>query len=99
MFDPEKDDERMDRLLRETLGGAPMPAVSARFEQQVAKRLSPPRLDRTGVLVLTLYSILALGISVWAMRSASVDWSIIAAAVLLPIVLAPFLYQRARQLV
>jgi hypothetical protein len=95
----ERVDADMDRLLHETLGGSPIPALSARFEQQVAKRLSPrPRLDRRGVLVLALYSILALGASVWTLRSVALDWSMIAAAVLTPFVLAAILYERARRL-
>ena len=87
--------KNMDGWLRQAMSEKPLPALSAGFEERVTKRLRPPRrLTAMGRLVLGGYPVLALGLTIWLMRSHSIDWPLIAAACLVPVVLTAVTYGR-----
>ena len=90
--------EKMDRLLRQSMGALPPPSLSPDFDQRLAKRLRPRRLSSAGQVVMTLYVLLALTISVWVMRSAAIDWIPIVIAILAPLMLAGAVQHRQRTL-
>jgi hypothetical protein len=83
----------MDRLLREAMA-AGEPRLSPAFDARLARRLRPRRLSSTGRLVMTVYTVAALVVSVWTMRSASLDWSVVAAAVLVPLAVVAIVHRR-----
>jgi type VI protein secretion system component VasF len=80
--------EKMDHLLREMLAATPPPALSAAFDQRLKRRLRPRRMSAAGRLILAGYALFALMFSIWAMRSQSIDWSVIAIAILAPLMVA-----------
>ena len=86
--------ESVDRLLRTTMAAAPLPALSPGFDKQLSRRLRSNKLNAASRLVLACYGATALMVSVWTMRMASIDWSIIAIAVMVPLVLVAFVQPR-----
>jgi hypothetical protein len=72
----------------------PPPALSAGFDERVVKRIRPRRLKPGGRLVLAGYALAALAVSIWAMRSQSIEWSLIVAAVAAPLLILATLYRR-----
>lgn len=89
--------ERMDEMLRQSMARVPMPTLSAKFDNQLQRRIHPQRLSPGKRLVLALYTVVALVISVWLMRLESIDWLIVVMAVAAP--LAVVCAVRYRQIV
>jgi hypothetical protein len=79
----ERDQEKMDGLLRAAMA-APPPSLSANFDRQVARRLRPSRLSFKARLVLAVYAVVALVISVWALRPLPLSWLPWISAALIP---------------
>jgi len=79
--------EHLDRLLRKAMTAVPAPTLSPAFDKHLSRRLRSQGLNATSRLVLACYGTMALAVSVWTMRMASMDWSLIAIAVLVPLVL------------
>ena len=75
------DEDPFDRVLRESIGGSPVPALSPEFDRRLARRLRPRRVSTGGRVVLALYAVAALALSVVVMRAEAVAWPAIAAAV------------------
>jgi hypothetical protein len=88
--------ERMDRLLRQSMGALPSPALSAAFDRRLAKRLRPRRLGSAGRLAMTLYAVLAFGVSVCVMQRAGVSWIAITIAIVAPLTLVATVQLRKR---
>lgn len=86
--------DRMDRLLREMMAITPPPCLSSGFEQRLRKRLGARRLDSAGRWILTGYGIIALILSIWVMRSQSIDWSLVAIAIVVPLSVATVIQHR-----
>ena len=86
--------EAMDRLLRRVLAVGEPPALSPTFDQRLAKRLRPRRLSPAGRVVLVLYSLAALAVSGWSMRSESLGWDVIVLAVALQLAVVAALHHR-----
>ena len=85
--------EKMDRLLREAMSSPP-PTLSPGFNERLLKRARPRRLRPGGRLVLAGYALAALAVSIWAMRSQSIEWTLIVAAVVVPLLIIATLYRR-----
>jgi hypothetical protein len=85
------DDERMDLLLRRAMSAGP-PEPPSDFDARLARRLRARGLGRTGRLLLAAYALVALGVTVWVMRGASLDWTLVAAAVA-PVAIAAAMYR------
>jgi hypothetical protein len=83
----------MERLLREAMS-APPPALSAGFDERILRRARPRRLGPGGRLVLAGYALAALAVSIWAMRSQSIGWIVIVAAVVVPLLIIATIYRR-----
>lgn len=79
--------EAMDALLRQSMGHAPRPSLSPGFERRLAARLRPRRLDARGRRLMTIYAVTMLALSVAVMRSQSLEWSLIAVAIVAPVAL------------
>ncbi len=79
--------EKMDSLLRGMMASAAAPSLSLGFDQRLKKRLRPRRLSSAGRMIMGLYAVLTLVVSVWAMRSQSIAWSLIAIAIIAPLFL------------
>ncbi len=92
MSEPEL--EKMDGLLREAMT-APPPSLSARFDRKLAQRLRPSRLSFTARLVLAVYAVVALLVSVWALRPLPLNWLPWIFAALMPLSL-PWAIRRFR---
>ena len=84
--------EKMDSWLRQSMSGGSLPALSPGFEERLTKRLRPRRLSAKGRLLLAGYAVLAVALSVWVMRSHSIDWVWIAAACVAPVAVAAVVY-------
>jgi hypothetical protein len=84
----------MDQFLREAMSAAPRPALSPGFDERLLKRARPRRLRPGGRLMLAGYALAALSVSIWAMRSQSIEWTLIVAAVAVPILIVATLYRR-----
>ena len=84
------EDERMDQLLRRAMATEP-PELRSDFDAQLARRLRPKGLGRAGRLLLAAYALVALAVTVWVMRSVSLDWTLVAAAVV-PVAIVAALY-------
>jgi hypothetical protein len=89
----EPDDSGMDGLLRRSLA-APIPRLSPDFGGRVMRRVirktrrgSRP-LDRYGRLLLSGYGAVSVATCAVIMRSQGLDWWVIAATTLAPLVLA-----------
>jgi hypothetical protein len=85
--------DHMDRLLSQALS-APVPELSSGFDRHLTRRLQPPRLDRQGRFVLSVFAVFAIVVSVWTMRAASIEWSMVAASTLGPLVITVVLFRR-----
>lgn len=86
--------EKMDQWLRQAMSAELPPTVSPGFDDRLAKRLRPRRLHPSGRLVLACYALVALTISVWAMRSQSIEWSLVAISIAVPLVVTATVYRR-----
>ncbi len=84
--------EKVDQWLRDAMSGA-APQVSAAFDARLERRLRPRRLTATGRIVMAAYVLAALLVSLWVMRNAALDWTLVA-AVLLPSAVAASVYGR-----
>jgi hypothetical protein len=84
--------EQVDLWLRDAMRGD-VPRLSAAFDARLEKRLRPRRLTATGRIVMAAYVLAALLVSVWALRGAALDWSLVA-VVLLPIAVVASVYSR-----
>jgi hypothetical protein len=84
----------MDQFLREAMSAAPRPALSPGFDERLLKRARPRRLRPWGRLVLGGYALAALAVSIWAMRSQSIEWTLIVAAVVVPVLIIATLNRR-----
>ena len=73
--------EQMEQWLRDAMSGS-APRLSASFDARLEKRLRPRRLTAAGRVVMAAYVLAALLVSVWALRNAALDWTIVAAVVL-----------------
>ena len=87
---PEQD--HMDRLLSRALS-SPVPALSTDFEQQLTQRLRPRRLSAQRRVALILYGVSAIVTSVWTMRLASIEWSMVAASVVVPLIVVAVVFR------
>jgi hypothetical protein len=83
----------MDRLLREAMS-VPPPVLSQGFDDRLLKRARPRRLRPASRLVMAGYAAGAFAVSIWAMRSESISWLLIAAAVVVPLLIIAALYRR-----
>lgn len=90
--------DKIDGLLRRSMGAVPAPQLSAKFEQRLAKRLRPRRLSLGGRWAMGVYALLAVLISVWVMRSAAIHWFPMALAIVAPLLLAVVVQYRHRGL-
>ena len=54
------DQDPFDTVLRESIGGGGVPALSPEFDRRLARRLRPRRLSAAGRVVLALYAVAAL---------------------------------------
>ena len=84
---PERDDvdqDTVDRWLRQAMA-EPQPRLSSRFDRVLSRKLRGHHLTPAGRWALTLYALVALALSVWLMRRASIDWIYVAAALFVPI--------------
>jgi hypothetical protein len=65
--------ESMDNLLRGAMASEDVPRLSSSFDRVLTQRLSPARLKPAARLVLIVYAMIAILISVWALRSTPVS--------------------------
>jgi hypothetical protein len=84
--------ERVDPWLRDAMSGS-APRLSAAFDARLERRLRLRRLTATGRIVMAAYVLAALLVSLWVMRNAALDWTLVA-AVLLPSAVAASVYGR-----
>jgi len=77
--------EAIDALLRRAFENSAVPTLSASFERRVARHVARGELTPGGRGIVVAYAAVALAMSIWTMRSVSIDWSLIAAAILLPV--------------
>jgi hypothetical protein len=85
--------EKMDLWLRDAMSGG-APRLSAVFDARLEKRLRPRRLTPTGRIVMAAYVLAALLVSAWALRNASLDWTVVAAVLMASAVAATFYGRR-----
>jgi len=76
------DDQRMDAWLARTMAAEP-PRLTPAFDRRLDERLHR-RLGSGARWTLGLYAGASLAASLWVMRSAALDWSVITGAVLIP---------------
>jgi hypothetical protein len=78
------ENEHVDRLLAQALY-APVPTLSSGFDRRLAARRRAGQMSPRGRLVLGSYAALALVTSTWTMRQASIEWTLVGAATLIPL--------------
>lgn len=90
--------ENMDRLLREMMAATPPPSLSSDFDRRIAKEVRPRGLNSIGRRVMIAYAMLALILSVWAMRHQSISWSFVSILISVPLVVVTVVFcsQRTR---
>ena len=76
--------DAMDTLLRGAFEQTAVPTLSPSFERRIARHVASRELSSSGRNVLVGYAAVALAVSILTMRSAAIDWSWIAAAILAP---------------
>ncbi len=79
-----RDDESMDRLLRDALA-AEVPQLPPTFDARVMRGVRPRRLSPGGRVVMTVYAVAASAASVWLLRDLPVSLVIAAVLVGVPI--------------
>jgi hypothetical protein len=79
--------EQMDRWLHEALSAQPQPGLTLAFDRRIAEAIRPRRLSSRGRIIMAVYSVAAMGASIWTMRIASIDWSLIAVSLAIPMLL------------
>jgi hypothetical protein len=84
--------DNVDRWLREAMSGE-VPRLSSAFDARLERRLRPQRLTAAGRIVMAAYVLAAVLVSVWALRGAALDWTLVV-AVLLPSAIAASFYGR-----
>jgi hypothetical protein len=95
-------EEPMEILLRHAMAPEPVPSLSSSFECRLAQRLAPTRLKPQARLIMLVYAVIAILISVWALRSAPVSANfyfillLAAIAALVPCSYAWTLYRSSR---
>lgn len=87
--------ERMDHWLNEALSTVPRPELSPRFDDRIARRIRPRRLTARGRVFMALYTAVAAAVSIWTMRSAAIDWSLVAVAIVIPLLVVAAVGRRA----
>lgn len=75
-----RDDEVMDRLLRDVMA-ADAPQLSPAFDARVMRRVRPRRLTPMVRVVIAVYIVVAAATAVWLMRDLPME-SIVAAVVI-----------------
>jgi len=80
-----RDDEAMDRLLKDVLA-ADAPQLSPAFDARVMRRVRPRRLAPAGRVVMAIYVAVATAAAVWMMRD--LPLASIAAAVVIGVPVA-----------
>ena len=98
MSEPRKKspDDAIEALLRESLEGAPPPALPSTFTERVTARLRPRRLDPKARRTLRLYALAAAAVSVGVMVLLEVPWPVLAIALAVPAALGLALRGRLR---
>ena len=92
----EQQPEPMDHLLRKAIAADPVPRLSSSFDRRLAQRLAPARLKPQARMILVVYAVIAILISVWALRSAPVPAGVYFILLLAAIAaLVPFSFARA----
>lgn len=86
--------ETMDELLRRSMSAVPPPSLSRGFEQRLARQIRPRRLGAPARRLLALYALITLVASVWVMRNQAIDWSLIVAAVVVPLTILAVVQRR-----
>ena len=76
--------DAMDALLRRAFENQPVPTVSPSFERRISRHIARGQLTPIGRGVLIAYAAAAVAASIWTMRSMSIEWSLIAVAILTP---------------
>jgi hypothetical protein len=84
--------EGMDRFLREAMAGDP-PRLSTDFDARLARSLRRRAVNSKGRQLIAAYAVAALTSSVLVMRSASLHWSLIAIALLVPLAVVATMYR------
>jgi hypothetical protein len=92
----EHQQERIDQALRQALA-APVPHLSADFDRKLEKRLYSGRLNSGARLVLTLYVLVALVGTIWAIRSVPPEWLLLISAAMVPFSFAWMLHRVERR--
>ena len=83
----------MDRLLSQSLS-APVPTLSPDFDRRVLRQARPRRLSRPSIRALACYAAFALAISIWTMRWADIEWPLVAASAVVPVVVVATAFRR-----
>lgn len=98
MSDPGKrvQDDGFEALLRQSLESSPPPELPPTFNDRIAARLRPRRLDAGARRTLRLYTLAAIALSVGVMASLGVPWHLIAVALAVPAALGILLRWRLR---
>ena len=92
----EREHEQIDRALRNAFT-EPVPHLSANFDRKLEKRLRSGRLSSGARLALILYVLAALVGTIWAVRSAPLEWLAMGVAVLVPVSFAWALHRVERR--
>jgi hypothetical protein len=79
--------DKFDDLLSKMMSSAPQPRLSANFQKRLTRRLHGPTLNLIDRSVVSIYAFVAILFSIWLMRSESINWSIVAASIALPLIL------------
>ena len=88
-----RDDELMDRLLRDTLAGEP-PQLSPQFDDRLMRRVRPRRLSQKGRVLVTAYAVLGASTAAWLMHDLPLSMIVAALVITMPIALGVSAYGR-----
>lgn len=85
MSDLGSNDEGMDRLLRRSMS-VPIPSLPPDFDQRLMRELNrnPRELDRSRMVILTVYSVVSAGVCAAVMRGQGLGWGATGALSLAP---------------
>ena len=85
--------DQMDQWLARSMS-APVPTLSPDFDRRLTQALKPRRLNSQGRVVLALYALVATLASVWTMRAASIEWTWVVAAIVVPMAVVALVFRR-----
>lgn len=88
-----RDDDAMDRLLREAMAAEP-PRLSPAFDARVMRRVRPRRLTPAGRAVMVVYALLAAAAMAWLLRDLPPEWIAGSAVAVVLIAVAAGAYAR-----